>query len=154
MTSNLPNDILLAIFEIAISLWNRPYIYYKCLIRISHVSRRWRDLSLGTSAFWSSISTRDLRQSSQVEMFLERSKNAGLHLELKQLRDYLPQYFALLMERTVSLRVDLGHSLKYDTKALALLKESPAPVLKTLKIRYWGEFGTENLPVRGNDSCP
>ncbi|KDQ10300.1 hypothetical protein BOTBODRAFT_36405 [Botryobasidium botryosum FD-172 SS1] len=70
----IPTEVYIQIFE-----WLRCHYRFriKDAMSVSHVSRRWRDVALGTPTLWTRIST--IRKE-LIEVFLIRSKTAPLEI--------------------------------------------------------------------------
>ncbi|KDQ10101.1 hypothetical protein BOTBODRAFT_501364 [Botryobasidium botryosum FD-172 SS1] len=79
-TARLPDEILYIIFELVVE--TRRYLYppkAREPLRLSHVSRRWRNIAIHTPLIWTMINSLNY---SLVELFVARSQSAPLHIQL------------------------------------------------------------------------
>ncbi|TDL21228.1 hypothetical protein BD410DRAFT_308913 [Rickenella mellea] len=76
--ARLPDEIVAQVFEMGHLDYNREN--FKVALRVSHVSRRFRDIALRTPLLWTRIAS--WYSNSQVEAFLTRSRQRGLDLRV------------------------------------------------------------------------
>ncbi|KDQ14671.1 hypothetical protein BOTBODRAFT_174531 [Botryobasidium botryosum FD-172 SS1] len=80
-TACLPDEILYIIFEFVVE--SRRWLYPSRArepLRLSHVSRRWRNIALRTPIIWTMVNSLNY---SLVELFIARSQSAPLHIRLE-----------------------------------------------------------------------
>jgi hypothetical protein len=87
-TSNLPSEILSAIFEAGLSL--PPTSQYPpeqpFEILVSHVSRHWRSVALQTNRLWTEVSTNIWSSAVELlDLYLERSGSCLLDITIEQI---------------------------------------------------------------------
>lgn len=97
ITSNLPNDVLAAIFETGLTLTKQPYVVSRnpwspqrrkpFEILVSSVSRRWRDVTLRTPQLWTDlrINVSKFTAGDMLALYLSRSKSCLLDIAFTQL---------------------------------------------------------------------
>lgn len=83
-----PDEILVLIFKFAVGLSRQDPVHSpqaRAAINISHVSKRWRSISLGVPLLWARI---DAMDSYMREILLRRSGNIPLHVDFHGERQY------------------------------------------------------------------
>ncbi|KDQ15842.1 hypothetical protein BOTBODRAFT_173515 [Botryobasidium botryosum FD-172 SS1] len=153
----LPNEILSMIFQLAKD--NRACrshpLETRAPLNVSRVSRLWQRLAISTPALWASI---DDTNAHMAPLFLERSGNAGLEIELvrghysfgnctkspaktyNRYIDCFSESFNSLVPHTSkwkSLRVELEVS---DLDELELFLALPAPRLEKLRLCVGNDY--------------
>ncbi|KDQ14665.1 hypothetical protein BOTBODRAFT_32415 [Botryobasidium botryosum FD-172 SS1] len=166
---HLPNELLSAIFEHARYDAGDPTVYLhssqldtrkpiQALLKISGVSRLWRDIIRGCPALWAALPPPSAPE--LLEIFLARSKTAPLEIASSIAATQpcsLPRYRALLLPHFGRLRVCVlafSQNLGADDIS-ALLASAPAPELERCEL-YRGK-GMEYQGLASNKlrlSCP
>ena len=131
---SIPFDILSHIFQIHKALhpdarWgdNVP-----CSIRVSHVSRAWRDTALSTPSLWTSLVSSPTHSTPFYHMLIRRSKG-------------------LLLDFVV---IASTHGCKEPARRLAALVPSQAHRLRTLQIQAPLDFIRRQIPALAKLAAP
>jgi F-box-like len=137
--SSLPEELLSMIFHLSIS---KDPTQYKSLAALSWVSARWRGVALNDASLWSSIDP-SVPPEWQA-MFLERSKNAPLSVEMTSYNAKAPHVESLLAQtsRIRAMTFD-GNSTTINGLIDALA--SPAPYLEILTVNVLNSWPFDTL---------
>lgn len=153
--SRLPADVLEIIFEESrriLSQWiglRRPL---PIEVQLSHVCRKWRQVSLSTPSLWNTLRIPILHKESSIKAYLQRCNQCPLSVQLgPQLSD---RRIMDVISSVLIPRIGQFRELILDTEdrqelytLLGLLANVAAPSLQRLKI-------ASNDPVRGQGSYP
>ncbi|KZP33235.1 hypothetical protein FIBSPDRAFT_375691 [Athelia psychrophila] len=139
--SVLFNEILALIFEVACESFGFP-----CEIKLSHVSRHWREVALGIPGLWTSIFIKPQKSLHMPSKYLKRSGAMPLNLRVGSHKsfvderpevslDSITQIIRQCAERSHNLRVDARFDLAELAEILKPLAAPPAALcLRTARI--------------------
>jgi len=153
--SRLPADVLEIIFEesrCALSQWiglRRPL---PIEVRLSHVCRRWRQVSLSTPSLWNTLRLPILHKESSIKAYLQRCNRCPLSVQLgpelsdRRVMDVVSSVLIPRIGQFRELILDTEDRQELYT-LLGFLANVAAPSLQRLRI-------TSNDPARGQGSYP
>ncbi|TDL30146.1 ARM repeat-containing protein [Rickenella mellea] len=150
MIDILPPEILVSVFEAGMTTWHDSRNPYPWQLRVSSVSRHWRELAISTPQMWAKIhiDSRDTSHPEWLPVWIERSAAYPLDisLDLKLYDAYqLEQSFKehvfpqILRWRRVSIHAAREESV---TQIFSCLRDASASVLQELEIRVGDIHGS------------
>ncbi|KAL4064984.1 hypothetical protein V8B97DRAFT_1984668 [Scleroderma yunnanense] len=153
--SRLPADVLEIIFEESRRVLFQWIGFRRPLpieVQLSHVCRRWRQVSLSTPSLWNTVRVPILHKESSIRAYFERCNQCPLSVQLgPQMSD---RRIMDVISSVLIPRIGQFRELILDTEdrqelyaVLGLLANVSAPSLQRLKI-------ASNDPTRGQGSYP
>ncbi|KAH7928234.1 hypothetical protein BV22DRAFT_1059259 [Leucogyrophana mollusca] len=139
--SRLPSDILAIIFEEMRRVVPSSTRFQRVPVEVqlSHVSSRWREVTLSTPSLWSSIRYPILHRENAMETYLQRCGECPLDVHIgPRIIDQKPLH---VVTTTLLPRIAQFRELTIDTTGceelralLCLFRDATAPALKRLKV--------------------
>lgn len=147
--SSLPDELLIQIFESSYLPSELIRTHYTTLttfpVNLSHVCRRFRDVTLKTPSIWTALS--NSQHPDQLNAFLLRSKSSGLYLSINERAAPLSMdNFAAFLQITIphAARWKEVKSVQWPntiTEAMESMSGYPdlaLPSLRSLELTEWG----------------